>query len=300
MGVGWWVEEVEGALGVGDDTDRLGAAQVQAVAVPESGQGFGDLVEGVVEQLHVEGVGLDPDRHRAVGHLLADPDPATLGAVPLATLGGLGVEPAQRHLDEVEDPLEPDPVGERSQLGVHEPGRLLAQVLGVRRDLPGPPGLQLPALHPRPQPRQPVPQLQGVPDQQRPGMRGQAERGPQLTGRELRHLRGAVPGQRHQLLDPLDQEPAQAEPRRGPTGQHRMQVRPVRGDREQVRLRPVSSPPAPHRSAQRTRRIQVPHLTHAAHAAPVPLVVRATRVPHAVHVFEYRPDHRHWTRDVIE
>ncbi len=96
---------------------------------------------------------------------------------------------------------------------------------------------RVPAAHPGPEPGQPVPQLERVADQAGPGERRHGQRGGELGGRELGDLRGALAGQPDQPLRPGHRDPGGVG-----AGQHRVQVGPVRGQREQLGLRAVRGP----------------------------------------------------------
>lgn len=82
------------------------------------------------------------------------------------------------------------------EVPVHEPGRAAGQGAGGSGDLAGLPGLQGSVLGPRPQSREPEARLEGVPDQQQPGLVGQVQRGGELLDRVLGDLRCPGPGPR--------------------------------------------------------------------------------------------------------
>ena len=103
---------------------------------------------------------------------------------------------------------------------VHEPHRRPGQARGLRGHLPGLPGLQLPVLHQRPQPREPEAQLDRLDHQPQPRVVADPERRGQLLDRELRDPRRPDPTQRlpadHQVLvgdrvqvDPRHRQPQQ-------------------------------------------------------------------------------------------
>ncbi len=99
----------------------------------------------------------------------------------------------------------PDLVRRRSDVRVHERGRLPRQQQGPLGDPAGLPRLQVTADHPPPHPREAVAQLEGLPDIRLPRIGGQAEGGGELGDRELRHQRRTRTGQRHPLVAVPDQ-----------------------------------------------------------------------------------------------
>ena len=100
----------------------------------------------------------------------------------------------------------------------------------VRRgDAARPPGRDPALLHQRPQPREPVGQLEGVGDQLPGGVQGDPERRTEVAGRELRHQRRTLAGQRDEgLAVQVDLAPV----RRPLVGGAGVQVRPLERRRQ--------------------------------------------------------------------
>ncbi len=142
-----------------------GVGEVQ-LAVDQRGAGEGDLV-------------------------VVDGEVPPVGGAAAGLLGGLGHEPGDRLLDQPVDHPDADLVRDRRQVPVDVGRGLRTQRVGdgLLGDPTGLPGRQVPGGHPRPQPRQPVAQLEGVSDVALPGLGGQPDRGRELRDRELRHQR---------------------------------------------------------------------------------------------------------------
>ena len=163
------VVEVEAELGPRHLPDRGRTPGVQALDGPQRLQGLRSVGDRGGQ---VEGVGQVQLRGHAHGAgegdlLLLDRHMTGVG-----TTGGLqgrpvGVEPGDRGIDEPVEGGGGGAVRERGELPVHERGGLAGQV-GVDGGLGDPAGLprsQLAGLDAAPQPRQPVPQLQGLADE---------------------------------------------------------------------------------------------------------------------------------------
>jgi hypothetical protein len=134
------------------------------------------------------------------------PHPPLLGRLPGAVGGGGRVEPELGGLDRSGDPPVGQLVGERRHLRIHIRRRLRRQPESLGGDLAGLPRRHLPVHHPHPQPRQPVAELDRLPDIPPSGDLGDPERRSQLTDRELVHRKRPLAGE-PQLPLPTEQRP---------------------------------------------------------------------------------------------
>ncbi len=100
--------------------------------------------------------------------------------------GLVGHEPGDRLGDESVELGGTGPVRERGHLGVDEPGCFHGQPEGGLGDAAGPPGHQLVGLHPGPDPREAVLQLDRLGHERATGVGGHPERGGELGETELR------------------------------------------------------------------------------------------------------------------
>ena len=120
-----------------------------------------------------------------------------------ALLGLVGHEPGDGLLDEPVELEGPDPVRDVRDVGVDERGRLRGSGrwwrAAIRRAFHAG---RSPLGHPAPQPREPVAQLDGLPEVAAPGVGRQPERGGELGDRELRHQRRTRPGDRRSPVSP--------------------------------------------------------------------------------------------------
>ena len=183
-----------------------GAAYVQRLLTPQVGQVAGDGADGVVE---VEGVGQVQLTGDVAGAgegdvVVVDGEVTTVGGVTAALLGQVGHEPADRLIDQPRELGGLDPVRDRCDVGVDEPGGLDAQGVadGLVGDLPGLPRRQVTRDDPRPQLREPVAQLQGVTEVVLPRLGAHPDRGRELRHAELRHQRRTRTRQRHPASPP--------------------------------------------------------------------------------------------------
>ncbi len=187
-------------LGVGEDPDGVGSADIEGLGVAELLEVGGDPGEGLVEQQGVGGV----QGHRDVGGGrragVAQPDAALGEGFLLVGEGAVGVEvePGLLHQPGGLDLTDPGRGG--GDQPVREQGSLDAEVGGLPGDQPGPPHRDLSGLDQVPQPRQPVGELEGVGDQLAGGVVADPERGGQVGGCELRDPRGTGAGERDQGL----------------------------------------------------------------------------------------------------
>ena len=161
-------------------------------------QRLGSLGHGGVE---VEGVGeveLAADLAGAVeGDLLVlDREVPSVGSLGGVFGGSVGHEPGDRLGDQPLQRGDPDAVRERGDLGVHERCRLAGEAEGFLGDPAGPPGLQVAALHPSPDPGQPVLQLHRVRDHAPAGVGGATDGEGELGDAELRDQRRTFAGDR--------------------------------------------------------------------------------------------------------
>ncbi len=178
---------------VGQDQDRLDPAFVLAALVAQVGQDLGEERHHRIEP--------GDGRERA-----ADVEPAhpVLGrrggvgelATPLGllTLRGRGrVGGLDRGLDQQLEPGPRDPpVGGLGDPLIDVVGLLPGQVAGLAGHEPGIGDLHLQRLHPRPQPRQPVTDVEPVGHQLPRGIRRHPEPGTEGGRGELRHQRRAL------------------------------------------------------------------------------------------------------------
>ena len=182
---------------VGDDPDRLGPADRDRVLITVVGQTLRDPVHQRQERCRV--ARLDP------GHQGAQPVPGLGGPhIPLRRrprrplLVGLLIDLQQRGVEEL---LEPTP-GEQLDLTGHDRVDRCrcdrGQLTGPVGDLAGLPRQHLTGLDPFPQLRQPVPDVQGVPDQQAGRGHTRLLRQRQRRRARLRHQRSAERAHPHQ------------------------------------------------------------------------------------------------------
>ncbi len=158
-------EEVEGVLGVGEDPDGSGSADVEGVGVAEGAELAGDAAEGLVEELGVGGV---------QGHEHIGGRGGSAGVVPDASFGELvafffgspvGVEPEPGFVDEPGGVDLADLGWGRGDESVGERDGLDGEVVGLPGDGPGQPDRHQPGDHEGPEAGESVGQLQGVGDQ---------------------------------------------------------------------------------------------------------------------------------------
>ena len=144
----------------------------------------------------------------------------------------------------------------------------MRQAAGFLDGPAGHPHVHLTGLHPLPQDREPVPQIQRI---RRSGSsrrcRVMPEDGTELGRRELRHLRRAVPTQPHQPLTTLGGHPRPLK--------DSVQIRPLGRHHHQLGLHPPLRPPGTGRLRQRAVRVQLaqprpPRETPRAPPAPAP------------------------------
>nr|WP_255890180.1 hypothetical protein [Nocardioides astragali] len=230
--------EVEGGLGPGEVAEGGSPSGVEGLGGAEGLAPLGAVGQDAVD---VEGVGqvdlrLDPYGAGEVDVLAVNRDvPRVHGQVAV-----IGVRRRIRWgeleaLDALWDqPVElggADASGDGRDLGIDPPGRLRSQRRGgVDRGFghhPGPPRRDPTRLHLRPQPREPVPQLQGVPDQPLRRHRRDPEDGAELGDAELRHRRAALTGDGFLVLTSRH-----GEGRRHVDRLRRMEVRPAGGEVE--------------------------------------------------------------------
>ena len=193
-----WGVEVQGELVAGHRSERFGAAHVQRRGRPEVGEPGGPGREGGVQVQGVGQVDLGLHPHGALeGHLVRVHVrvPAVGGGLPAAA-GLIGHEPHDRLLDQPVHAAGADPVREPRDLVVHEPRRRERQGDRGAGDPAGPPRRQVPGPDPGPGAREPVPQLEGLPEVGLAGLGGQPDRGRELGHTELRHQRRTGTGDR--------------------------------------------------------------------------------------------------------
>ncbi|HEY3015562.1 MAG TPA: hypothetical protein VGJ41_10660 [Nocardioides sp.] len=230
-------EEVEGALGVGEDADRHRAAYVEGLRAAGGGERRGDPGQGGVEVVGVLEVGpdLDVDDPGVPGPVGVHADVAGVEAFELLELALLGMQPQHRLVDQPVEHHHADPMGDLDQVRVEVGGDVGGGAVGGLGDPPGPPGGQVAAEQPGPGPGQPVSELERVVDQPGAGVGGHPQRG--------RQGRGRVPGEVGQVAGAV--MAAERAGRPGPVGarHHRVQVRPLgRGDQDR-HLGRVGGPP---------------------------------------------------------
>ena len=126
---------------------------------------------------------------------MLDGEVPTLGSLQRVLGGLVGHEPGDRLGDQPLQRGQTDAVRERRHLGIHEPRRLLAEPEGGFGDPAGPPGLEVPGLHPGPGPREPVLQLDRGRDDRTTGVGGAADGERELRDAELRDQRSTRTGQ---------------------------------------------------------------------------------------------------------
>ena len=188
-------------LGVGEDPDRAGAADLEGLGVAEVVEVAGDPGEGLVEEPRVGGV----QGHHHIGGgrctgAVAQPDTAPGEGLLLLGETTVGVEVQPGLLDQPGGLDLTDPGGGGGDQPVREQRGLDAQVGGLPGDQPGPPHRHRTGDHPVPQPGEPAGQLEGVGDQLPAGVLADPQCGGQVGGGELRDPRGTRTGQRDQAL----------------------------------------------------------------------------------------------------
>ncbi len=231
--------EVQGVLGVGQDADGAGAADVEGVAVAEVAEVGGDPTHGGVEQQRVGGVQGHPDvggRWCAAG---AQPHSAAGEGFVFVGGGAVGVVVEAGFVDQAGGVDLVDPLRGGRDQPVGEPDGVQGQVVGLAGDLPGPPHRDPAGSDVVPEPGEAVGQLQGVADQVPPRGQADPELGGQRGRRELGDLRGAGPGQRGVAL--VEQPVGISPGGRQVVGRAGVQVRPGDGQLELFHLGLVSA-----------------------------------------------------------
>ena len=221
-------------LAAGQEAEGLGASYVEGVGGALLGELGSAGLKGLLEIDRVGQVnpGVDVDHAIEPGLVQADPDTTCLGGLDRAGLGFLGVEPDPGLFDQPVEHHRSDPVGDRSDLPVHERRALLGEADGGLRDPAGPPRGQVTGLEPGLDARQPVANLDRLTEVGPAGVGGLADHQRELGHAELRHLRRTRPGHRQlplpeQVIDLGD-------------GLNRVHHRPVGRQRQQIGLGPVS------------------------------------------------------------
>jgi hypothetical protein len=256
-------EEDAGQGGVGQQRQRLGAADLVGVGVGGADQGR-EVVDHRVQPGHVPGAGLGDEglQPGRVGSPALG-DVAFRGLRGPAGLVPGGVRGDHLGLHDLHRPPVGQPLQRGQCLGVDQSGLLGAQHPGGLGDLAGLPVLDLPAQHRGPQPGEPVPQLQRITDQALRGGGAGLQQHPELDTGELGDHRGALDAE-PEALGPAPPRPVGHHgaptptgpvhhrhrplhrplhrPRSGCTGGHpppavgdRVQVGPVRGQRQPER-----------------------------------------------------------------
>ncbi len=152
------------------------------------------------------------------------------------------------------------------QVPVHERHRVGRELGGGPGDLAGLPRLQPAVLDQRPQPREPVAELDRLGHQRQPGRVGQVQGRGELLDRVLGHRRRADPGQRGPVEERRTQRRRQTagtlgrERRRRMLVGGRVQVHPVHRQRQQPGLLRIRSPASGDGRVQHRRRVQVTHV----------------------------------------
>ncbi len=152
---------------MGEDPDGFGPPNVYSVGVALPGENLGDPIHGGFEPDGITGGGAGNDQLQTVLRRAAEPHepfPGSGGGLLFGAFGvglvdgGLqqGLQPAPRHRPQ-----------RCCNLLVHQGCLFEAEVAGGFGDRTGLVGRRLPGLRGRPHRRQPVPQIQRIPDQPR-------------------------------------------------------------------------------------------------------------------------------------
>ena len=234
------VVEVEGGLGAGQVTEGRGTARAERRLGAECLQAGGAVGKGPVE---VEGVGeveLGLEPHRAgVVHVVVVEGGVAGVDVQVAVFWIRGrvdageVKPLDRLGDQPVQLRRTDATGDGGDLGVDEPGSLPSQqgggVDGDLGDRAGPPRRHPAGVDLRPQPGEPVAELEGVPDELLRRGRRDPQDGAELGEAELRDQRRALTRDGLLVLTPRHRERSRVVDRL-----RRVQVGPPGGGDEQL------------------------------------------------------------------
>jgi hypothetical protein len=182
------------------DVEGVGAAQLRQLGRP--------IRQGGVE---VEGVGevelaLDVDGAVEVDHVGVDGDVPVLGCCDPSLVRVVGVEPDQGLFHEPVELGDADLVREAGDVPVDVLGTLDREADGVLGDAPGSPRRKVPGLDPRPDPGEPVGELEGLGDQGAAGVGGDVECDGQLVSAELADLGVPSPAIKTALSNPIGQD----------------------------------------------------------------------------------------------
>ncbi len=261
--------EVERPLRVREQAERGGAADVQGAVVAEPAHQPGQVGDGAVEVEGVQGVQPGGEQGGGGGLPVVQPHAAVVQGVLLDRGGLVGVAPQPGLVqDRVQHRQPVVPAGD-GQVPVHERDRVRRELGGGLGDPAGLPRLQPAVLDQRPQPREPVAELDRLRHQRQTRRVRESESRGQLLHRVLGHAGGAVPGQRGRVEEPRTQHGGETT---GPLGREgrgrvlvsdRVQVDPVHRQRQQVgppprrrcagRRRPRPAPPTRRGRARRVR-----------------------------------------------
>ncbi len=187
--------EVDGVLRVGEHPDRARPAHLPDDPSPSvpSTVAVSSSARSKAWASGESTTGFDPGG--AVGGVVLDPDPAGLGRRLGAAFGEVGLTADDRRLHALGDPGQGEPVGELGELGVDETGGGGVEGDGLLGDPAGLPHRQPPRHHLGPQPREPVPELDDLPDVVPCALLRHRQGDREVGDRELPHRERTLTGQ---------------------------------------------------------------------------------------------------------